>query len=178
MVTTLRFDQCALIVFRRTKKDDQSILIETSSCNHQFFSELMTYYSSNLPYTNDLLLTSATYNYYSKRMCTWCHRKQSSLTVLPMIRLPFKLPFFLNMTVTTRNRYIVLKSYNSFYAGNWRERDASVYRLHVFKIDVRDFRTWKKKQIGDLGTTISARNTHSWDQKVKCTAGRNKCVND
>ena len=43
-------------------EDDQSILIETSSCNRQFFSELNT--------TKE------------KLFFTWCHRKQSLLSII------------------------------------------------------------------------------------------------
>ena len=51
------------------KYDKQSIMIETSSCNHQLFSELFT---------------------TQKIISTWCHRKQSfHHAKLQMVSFPF-----------------------------------------------------------------------------------------
>ena len=47
-----------LPLHRRMFEDNRSTLIETSSCNHQFFSELFT---------------------TRKRICMWCHCKRSLL---------------------------------------------------------------------------------------------------
>ena len=57
-----KYNICNILInIWKLTEDDQSILIETSSCNLQFFSELITT------------------NYYSIENFTWWHRKLSLL---------------------------------------------------------------------------------------------------
>ena len=131
-------------------EDNQSMLIETSSCNHQFFSELITvllkrdFFSHGVT-ANSLYLSSSPFK--ATNLTTQCHRKQSLLilftmqsyksyySVSPQTVFTYPLPHaklqFLVHGVTANSLYLSFSPCKATNLTTWCHRKQSLLTLII-----------------------------------------------